>query len=263
MELSVVLITYNEAHRLAPTLEAAQKVADEIIIVDSGSTDETYEIARRFPLTHWYQRPFRGYGDQKNYANTLARGRYILSLDADEVLSPTLQAAILAEKGHWRAPAYEVLRVGHFCGAFIRSGEWYPDWKVRLFRRGLAYWSSDPVHEKLILPPHTPVQRLPGELWHYTYASVEESLLRHSRYMQLAAQALFQNGQKVSWTRAALKAAFRFLRGFLWRRGWRSGWRGWAIALQNSWNYFLREMYLAELYEKASRPPSSDTPSTA
>ncbi|MCS6790978.1 MAG: glycosyltransferase family 2 protein [Bacteroidia bacterium] len=259
MELSAVIITYNEARRLSPTLAALSPVVDEIVIVDSGSTDDTREVALQFEKVRWYERPFRGYGDQKNYANSLARGRYILSIDADEVLSPELQESILREKGGWRAAAYEVLRVAVYCGAFIRAGEWYPDWKIRLFARELAFWDDAPVHEKLILRKSVRPLRLSGELWHYTYASIEESIERSRRYAYRMAVAAYTQGKPASWRRPFLKGTVRFLKGWLLKGGWRLGWRGWAISLLGAWTYFLRELYLAQLYEQGLKPETSSS----
>ncbi len=249
MELSAVLITYNEAHRLRPTLEALQGLADEIVIVDSGSTDDTKAIALSFPAVRWYERPFEGYGPQKNYANSLARGRYILSVDADEVVSPELRAAILAEKGQWRAQAYRFLRVAVYCGAFIRASDWYPDWKVRLFAKGTAEWDSARVHERLHLAPGIKPLTLPGELWHYTYANLQEHLARNSYYARLAAEAAFAAGRRVSWIRPFVKGGARLLKSLFLKGGWRLGWRGWAIALIGAGQYFLQELYLAQLYQ--------------
>lgn len=249
MELSAVLITYNAEKHLQRVLEALLPVADEIVIVDSGSTDATKAIAERFPLVRWYEKPFDGYGSQKNYANTLAQGRYILSIDADEVLSPELQAAILRQKGGWQAEAYRFLRIAIYCGRAIRAGDWYPDWKVRLFRKGKAHWSTDPVHERLLLAPGTTLGTLPGELWHYTYDSIEENFLRTSRYAWLAARASYQQGYKPRWGWAFLRAASRFLKSLFLKSGWRAGWRGVSIAFIGACAYVLKELYLAHLYE--------------
>lgn len=267
MELSAVLITYNAERYLQPVLEALRGLADEIIIVDSGSTDRTEAIAAGFPEVRWYKRPFDGYGSQKNYANALASGRYILSIDADEVLSPELRQAILQEKGHWRAEAYRMLRVAVYCGAFIRAGDWYPDWKVRLFRRGVGRWSEDPVHEKLLLPAGTQILTLRGEMWHYTYDTPEENLLRTSKYARLHAEALHKAGTRISWSRAFLKAIARFFKSLFLKGGWRLGWRGVSIAFMGAIFYVLRAIYLAHLSARDKAPfvvsSSHDTDSSA
>ncbi|MCX8111753.1 MAG: glycosyltransferase family 2 protein [Bacteroidia bacterium] len=256
MELSAVLITYNAERYLLFTLRALQGVADEIIIVDSGSTDRTKEIAHTIEGIRWYERPFDGYGCQKNFANSLARGRYILSVDADEILSPELQQSILREKGQWQADAYRMLRIGIYCGAEIRSGDWYPDWKIRLFQRDIARWSEDPVHEKLLLPPTAKIYTLHGELWHYTYNTPEENLLRTSQYARLQAEALYKAGRKPSWIRGFLRFSFRFIKSLFVKGGWRLGWRGVSIAFIGSMFYILREIHLAYLLDrrKAHRP---------
>ncbi|MCX7606462.1 MAG: glycosyltransferase family 2 protein [Bacteroidia bacterium] len=248
MELSAVLITYNEAHRIRPTLEALQGWVDEIVIVDSGSTDSTREIACAFPGVRWYERTFMGYGPQKNYANRLASGRYILSIDADEVVSPELREAIVAEKGRWSAQAYSLLRVAIYCGAPVRAGDWYPDWKVRLFAREIAHWDEAPVHERLILSDSVRPKRLSGELWHYSYHTVAEHVVRNSYYARLGAEVLYAQGRRVCWMRPFLKGTARFIKSLFLKGGWRLGWRGWAIAFIGAEAYFLREIYLAERY---------------
>ncbi|MCS7189465.1 MAG: glycosyltransferase family 2 protein, partial [Bacteroidia bacterium] len=182
------------------------------------------------------------------YANQLAQGRYILSLDADEVVSPALRASLLAEKGRWRAQAYEVLRVAVYCGVFIRVSDWYPDWKVRLFAKGIAEWDNKPVHERLHVRAK-PI-RLEGELWHYTYATVEEHMQRNMCYARLAAQVLYEAGVRVRWSRPFLRGGARFLKSLILRGGWKAGWRGWSIALIGASNYFWQEIFLAEYWGK-------------
>ncbi|MCS6896060.1 MAG: glycosyltransferase family 2 protein [Bacteroidia bacterium] len=254
MELSAVIITYNAARHLRACIDALRSVADEIIIVDSGSTDSTAEIARGFPEVRWYERTFDGYGSQKNYANSLAQGKYILSVDADEVLSPELQRAILAEKGQWRADAYSFLRVAVYCGAFIRAAGWYPDWKVRIFRRDAARWSDEPVHERLLLPSGTKVIRLQGEMWHYSYASPEENLLRTSKYARLAAEMMAKAGKSPNWWRGFAKAGARFTKSLIIKGGWRLGWRGVSIAFLGAIYYVLREIYLSYAHYRETAP---------
>ncbi len=229
LQLSVVIITYNEADRLPATLSALDGLADEIVIVDSGSTDETKAIATTHPLVRWYEQPFSGYGPQKNYANSLARGEYILSLDADEVVSPELKTALLSVKGRWGAPLYAVNRLPFYVGRPVQWGGWYPDWKVRLFRRGLAWWDERPLHERLCWEEGLQVGRLSGHLWHYTYRSVADHWERTHRYAALLAEAYAQ-GQKPSWNAIWARALWRFLKSYLLKGGWRLGWRGIAIA---------------------------------
>ncbi len=229
-QLSVVIITYNEADRLPATLAALEGIADEIIIVDSGSTDETKAIATAHPLVRWYERRFEGYGRQKNYANSLAQGEYLLSLDADEVVSPELRQALLAVKGRWEAPLYAVNRLPFYAGRPVEWGGWYPDWKVRLFRRGIAWWDERPLHERLCWQGNPQIGRLSGHLWHYTYRSVADHWERTYRYALLLAEAYAQD-QKPSWSIIWARALWRFFKSWVLKKGWRLGWRGAAIAL--------------------------------
>ncbi len=247
-----MIITFNEEHRLGRTLDALEGIADEIVIVDGGSTDGTDKVAAAYPGVVWYQRPFDTYGKQKNFGNDRARGRYILSLDADEVLSPQLRETIAAEKGNWRADAYSVLRVPMYIGKEIRCTDWYPDIKWRLFRRDVARWSEDFVHESLKLSPSARRDHLQGELLHYSYSSLAEHLERNIRYSTLAAQQRFARGQRPSMSSAAIRAGLRFFKSYVLKRGFRAGWRGWAIAAFGAAVYIQRELLLAELWEKNS-----------
>jgi glycosyltransferase involved in cell wall biosynthesis len=232
LSLSAVIITYNESDRLPATLAALEGLVEEILIVDSGSTDGTKAIALAHPQVRWYERPFDGYGSQKNYANSLAQGDYILSLDADEVVSPELHRSILAVKQRGGSPLYAVNRLPFYAGQPIRGAGWYPDWKVRLFRRGLAAWDENPLHEQLHWAPTLPVERLSGHLWHYTYRSVADHWARTYRYANLLAQAYQEGKRPIPSLRGAMgRAAWRFLRSFVGKGGWRMGWRGGSIAL--------------------------------
>ncbi|MCX7929893.1 MAG: glycosyltransferase family 2 protein [Chlorobi bacterium] len=256
LELSVVIITYNEQECLPRTLEALNGVADEIIIVDSGSTDATQQIACAHPLVRWFQRSFDTYGQQKNFGNKQARGRYIFSLDADEVLSPQLRDIILREKGKWSADAYALLRIPIYIGTEIRCSDWYPDIQWRLFRRDVARWSNDLVHEHLIIESDARRKRLDGELLHYSYLSTSDHMSRNIRYSMLGAQMRFARGRRPLFVHALLRAFLRFLKSFVFKRGYRAGWRGWAIALLGASVYLQREIFLAELWEHSTSAPN-------
>ncbi|GBD05005.1 hypothetical protein HRbin20_00582 [bacterium HR20] len=250
MELSVVIITLNEEHRLGRTLEAVAPIADEIVIVDSGSTDRTRAVASAFPNVVWLERRFDCYGKQKNFGNDHTRGRYILSLDADEVLTPALRNEIAAEKGRWRADVYALPRLPIYIGKEIRCTDWYPDVKWRLFRRDVARWSDDLVHERLLVTQDARRHVFSGELVHYSYASVAEHLQRNIRYSALAAETRFTNGHRPAMRTALLRAGLRFFKSLVLKRGYRAGWRGWAIATLGAAVYLQRELLLAERWEQ-------------
>lgn len=249
MELSVVIITLNEERRLRHTLEAVAPIADEIVIVDSGSTDRTREVACAFPNVVWLERQFDSYGKQKNFGNNHARGRYLLSLDADEVLTPALRTELAAEKGHWRADIYALRRLPMYIGKEIRCTDWYPDVKWRLFRRDVAWWSEDVVHEQLLFRENLRRHTFSGELLHYSYASVAEHLQRNIRYSALAAEKRFAEGRRPSMCTAFVRAGLRFFKSLVLKSGYRAGWRGWAIATLGATVYLQRELLLAERWE--------------
>jgi glycosyltransferase involved in cell wall biosynthesis len=250
MELSVVIITLNEEDRLGRTLEAVAPIADEIVIVDSGSTDRTRDVASAFANVVWLERQFNSYGKQKNFGNDYASGRYILSLDADEVLSSALRSEIAAEKGKWRADVYALRRLPMYIGREIRCTDWYPDVKWRLFRRDVARWSDDPVHERLLVHEDARRHVFSGELLHYSYTSIAEHLQRNIRYSTLAAAKRFATGHRPAMPKAFLRAALRFFKSFVLKKGYRAGWRGWAIATLGAAVYLQRELLLAERWDQ-------------
>ena len=173
MDISAVIITHNEAHNISRCLEAAARVADELIVVDAESTDGTVAIAgssgARVTVRAW-----TNYSDQKNFANDLARGPYILSLDADEVLGDELTADILRQKATGLHGAYRLKRLTNYCGQWVRHGGWYPDAKVRLFPKQGVRWEGDHVHEILALPSGTAITDLKGDLLYLAHNGGDE-----------------------------------------------------------------------------------------
>lgn len=227
--LSGVIITLNASRHLDRVLTALFQVADEVIVVDCGSTDTSQDIALRHGA-RFIQHPWQGYAAQKNYANAQARGAYIFSLDADEVPDPDLLQALISEKAKGFTGVYRLNRLPFWCGRPVKHSGWHPDWKVRLFPRDKARWTGGPVHETLWYEPSLPVHNLPGFLHHYTYDSLPEHINRTRHYARLAAPSLASLPHGALYTGLLLKPPIKFLRHFFWKKGFLDGWSGWHIA---------------------------------
>lgn len=253
-QLSVVIIALNEAANLGACLAAAAPVAEELLVADTGSTDETCHIAEAHGA-RVCQLPWEGFAATKNRANALAAHDWILSLDADEVLSAELQAAIQAEKARLPASgelAGEFNRLTNYAGRWVRHSGWYPDWKPRLFHRAQAHWAGAYVHEQLRLAPGVERRRLPGLCYHYSVHSRADHRRRVARYAELRAQELHAAGTPPARHRQWLKPPIAFLRHYLWRGGFRDGRAGWNIARFSAYSRWLREQRLRELWEATS-----------
>ena len=240
MNLSVILITRNEAHNVADCLQSVA-FADEWIVVDSGSTDGTRDIAERFGARVVNTTDWPGFGAQKNRALALARGRWVLSIDADERVGEALSASIrhaVAEdtSGHGSPDAfgkgtvgYELSRLSSFCGQWMRHGDWYPDRVLRLFRRDAGRFSDDLVHERLLLDG--PVGRLEGELLHDSMPTLENALDKMNRYTTGRALDRVRAGKRGGLGPALSHGAWAFIRCYLLRRGFLDGRLGFVLAV--------------------------------
>ncbi|GAA0529355.1 glycosyltransferase family 2 protein [Chitinophaga japonensis] len=229
--LSVVIITNNEEKNIGRCLQSAAPVADEIIVVDSGSTDSTESICRQYPGLRFVFQPWLGYGPQKNAGIQLAMHDYILSLDADEALSETLAAAILQEKQRGFKGAYVLQRLNNFFGKFARHGLEYPDKKVRIFNRQEVKWNDSPVHEALEgLPAGDRTTVLPGYLYHYSYDDLSSYLTKFNNYTSLAAESLYRRGKRASIFKLVFSPWFTFIKGYFFRAGFLQGRHGFLLA---------------------------------
>lgn len=234
--MSAIVITRDEAANIGPCLESLA-FCDEIIVVDSGSTDGTPDIAGRHGA-RVVEHPFAGYGAQKAFALSLATGDWILSIDADERVSPTLAAEIRAAIASQDVVAYDMPRLSTFLGRQMRHSGWYPDRVLRLVRRGHARFSEDLVHERLI--PDGRVSRLRSDLLHHPVRRIEQALSRADRYSTLGAEKLRAAGRRASLGKAMAHGLFAFLRTYILQRGFLDGREGFILAVCNAEGTYYR-----------------------
>lgn len=249
MGISAVVIALNEAENLPLSLPPLLRVADEVLVIDTGSQDQSLQIAQDLGA-RVLQKAWMGYSATKNWANQQAKHPWILSVDADEVLSPELEAAILALQPTL-GTAYALDRLNYYCGRPIHHSGWYPDWKVRLFNRNEIHWEGDYVHEELAIPATHQTQQIAGKLHHYSYKTNEDHWARIERYAQLSAQKLQAKGKKSGFFKRLFSPPARFLRTLILKRAFLDGAVGWKIASRNA--YMVRRKYqiLAALNKKA------------
>ena len=247
-KLSVTIITKNEAADIGDALQSVTW-ADEIIVVDSESTDDTVAIAKRY-TRRVVVRAWPGYIAQKNYAASLATHDWILSLDADERVPPGLAAelkTLLAEEP--ADAAFRVPRVTWHLGRWIRTTDWYPDFQFRLYDRRRAEWSGQYVHEGLTV--QGTVGRLREELQHFAYRDISDHLETIDRYTTYAARQMYEDGRRAGLVQMALHPPLAFLRNYLLRGGIRDGGVGFVISALNSYYVLLK---FAKLWERQRNP---------
>lgn len=257
MKISVVLITKNEAHNIRECLESVSW-CDRAIIVDSGSTDGTLDIARAMGAEVHETTTWPGFGPQKNLALSKARSEWVLSIDADERVTPELRDEILAAIESGQADAYDMPRLSRFCGRFMRHTGWYPDRLTRVFRVGRARFTDDIVHENVVTDG--PVGHLQTPLLHYTYDDFSQVLRKIDQYSTLGARQAFQRGKRATAFSAWTHGSWAFLRTWLFRRGFLDGSQGLAVALMNGQASYYKyiKLWLLQQQEQARQPAASD-----
>jgi glycosyltransferase involved in cell wall biosynthesis len=244
--LSAVIIARDAAREIADCLESL-RFADEIVVVDSGSRDDTVRIAEGYGA-RVVHREWLGYGRQKQFAVTQARHQWILSLDADERVTPALREAISAELAAPRFQAYEMPRCNRFLRRWLRHGEGYPDLSLRLFHRDHARWSDDPIHEKVVADG--PVGRLHGDLLHETHTTITEYLAKQNRYTTLQAEQLHARGKRAGVAKLVLSPLLRFIKFYFLRLGFLDGLAGFVHIAIGCFNSFTKYAKLRELQRR-------------
>lgn len=251
-KLSVVIITLNEERNIARCLQSVAGLTDDIVVVDSGSTDLTESICKTFGV-RFYIRPWEGYAETKNYANTLAKNSLILSLDADEALSDELYTSIAEVLKNQKASVYSMNRITNYCGKWIKHGGWYPDKKIRLFNYEAGTWSGTLIHETIQLTNGSPVVHLKGDILHFSYHSISDHVAQADKFTSLTALKAFNNGKKSSILRIIISPIVKFLRDFIFKGGFLDGYYGFVIAYISAFATFLKYTKLRQMYIEKKR----------
>ena len=251
MLVSGLVITYNEQEHIEACIRSLLQVADEVIVVDSYSSDDTVSICEKLGVKV-IQHEYFGQIQQKNFALTHANYQYILALDGDEVLSTSLIQAILSEKKKGFAHSgYLLDRLTNYGGKWIRHGGWYPDWKLRLWNKEHGVWGGNNPHDKVSLTDGSHPVKLNGHLLHYGFASSKEHAKRINNYALIGAKSLFESGKRTYLLHPALSFIWKFVRDYLFLGGFLDGYTGFQIALLSATSKYKKYKKLLELQKLA------------
>lgn len=254
-KISGVIITYNEEKFIEKCLQSVMDIVDEIVVVDSFSTDKTKEICLKYNV-RFIENKFDGFTTQKNFANNQAKYDYVLSLDADEALSKMLKKSILNIKDNLTADGYSFNRLNNYCGKWIKHSNWYPDNKIRLFNRNKAKWKGENnLHEIIVLDEPKNKVNLNGDLLHWAYESINEHYLKVHSYTNIAANNSFARNpkKKIGFTKIILNPFWKFFKNYFIKKGFLDGKQGFIICCFASFGTFLKYIKIMELQQKSQR----------
>ncbi len=237
-KLSAVIITFNEERNILRCINSLKEIVDEIIVVDSFSTDKTDEICKSFGVI-FIQAEWRGYSESKNFANSQANFDWILSLDADEALSDELKKSILSEKKRGFSGNYEFNRLTNYCGKWIKHGGWYPDKKVRLFEKEFTSWTGE-IHEELIFKQSQEIKFLKGNCLHYSYYSLEQHYNQAQKFTTIAAKDLVSKGKNAPLYKLIFSPLVKFIRDYFLKLGFLDGKYGFIVARISAYATYLK-----------------------
>jgi glycosyltransferase involved in cell wall biosynthesis len=249
MDISVVIITKNEAHIIANTLQSLLAVSSDVVIVDSGSTDDTVAICKKMNA-HVIETGWAGYGINKNMGIEAAKNDWILSLDADEAIDAELQQNLLGLALTNDKEVFNIRFKNFFCNKWIRFGEWGFDWHIRLFNRKKVQWNNVAVHENLVFPANVKITKLKGNILHYTVQNRREYDAKTDHYARMNAKKYVDAGKSPSFFKQYFSPAFAFIQHYIFRLGFLDGAEGFIIAKTTARYTFLKYLYLKEIANK-------------
>ncbi|WP_431158704.1 glycosyltransferase family 2 protein [Winogradskyella poriferorum] len=252
LKLSGVIITYNEERYIETCLKSLSAVVDEIVVVDSYSTDKTKEICLKYNVK-FIEQEFLGYIEQKNFALQQASHDLVVSLDGDESLSKELQESIIKLKPNWKFDGYYANRFNNFCGQWIKHSDWYPNKKLRVFDRRKAQWEGINPHDSIALfDKKAKTGKLKGDILHKTYQTYSEFNQKIEHFSSISAQAYYDLGKKATIWKTLWNPSWAFFKAYFLRLGFLDGYNGFVICVQTANLTFLKYSKLRELYRNKS-----------
>lgn len=253
IKLSAVIISFNEERDIERCLKSVEPVADEIVVVDSYSTDRTEEICRSYNV-RFVQHSFEGHIEQKNWAITQATYPHVLSLDSDEALDDTLRASVLAVKVNWEGDGYTMNRLTNYCGKWIRHCGWYPDRKLRLWDSRKGRWAGTNPHDRYDLQAGSTIHHLAGDILHYSYYSISEHVKQTNYFTDLSARAYLEKRKKAYLVKILFNPAVTFFKSYVIKLGILDGYYGFVISMLAGQSTFLKYIKLRQLLKDKLRP---------
>ena len=253
VKISAVVITLNEERNIKRCLDSLQGVADEIVVVDSYSTDRTEEICRSYN-TIFIKHKFNGMIEQKNWAILHTTFPYILSLDADEALSDELRSSILQVKENWSHDGYLFARLNNYCGQWIHHTSWYPSRKLRLWDSRMGRFGGNNPHDRYILKQGASSTVMHGDLLHYSYYTISGHLQQINSFSTIVARSYYDRGKRAGFFSFTVRPLWRFLKDFIFLRGFMDGFYGFVVSVNSAHEVFLKYVKLRNLQmEEKSR----------
>ena len=251
IEFSATIICFNEEKNIARCIESLLTVTDDIIVLDSFSTDRTKSICLNYPVK-FIQHKFDGHIQQKNRAITFAKNDYIISLDADEALDITAQKTLLKLKNNWKHDGYFIARSNFYCGQYIKWSGWNPDRKLRIFDRRKAFWGGINPHDSIQFhQPETKTQILKGSILHHVHKTYDEHSLKVHKFSSIAAQEYFKLGKTACIFKIFYKTAWTFFKAYIIRLGILDGFNGFMISSLSAYTCFLKYAKLRQLVKNS------------
>lgn len=247
--VSVVIITYNEELNISRCIESVKAWADEVLVVDSGSTDRTCEIANMMGARIIHH-AFEGHIEQKNVATSQAKNDWVLSLDADEAVDDLLSSEIQKVMENPQADGYTMNRLNNYCGKFIYHGAWYPDIKLRLWNRHKGKWTGINPHDRFEMQPGCVLSHIQGNILHYSYQTVAGHKKKAEYFATIAADAYFKAGKRSNIWKLFVHPASRFIRDYILKAGFMDGKKGWQIASITTYEVFKKYRKLLKLQKQ-------------